>query len=766
MIFTVSGATPAFAQQAPDQETERPDQEAAGQDAATAGQAPVTAGQNLVTAGQDQVTARPDQQGEAGDIVVTARRQQERLRDVPTAATVIDADAALARGGITDVQSLVAQAPAVRFFDTSSPVNSEVSIRGSGTSRGTNADPSVGLYRDGLYIGGGALGGRSFTRLDLFDLARAEVLRGPQGALYGRNAVGGAINIISAKPGFKFGGFIDLNYGFEVERKQLQAVVNAPLSETVAVRLGVDLIRQDEGFFYNPDNDVYFDRNNTTGLRGQVRFKSGRLDVTLLAERQVGQIPSVTFQVYILPNSRFPQGYIQPKYVYPWNFPPSAGQRLHATSLQATYDLEFATLNVAGSFRKRESFFQFDADALNDAELARLRAGGGALTTDPNATSRTDDLTKTFTTNIYLAGASTGPLRWLLGGEILSQNSDFSITTGRTPTPANRAIGFFSPSQVEYRSQAVYGSLGYSLLDNLDLTVDLRHTWDDKQFQSARFDRGTGLPAGGQQFIVDARQSPTNLSYTATAGWKVTRDALLYARVGSGYRAGAFNTNLGDPRAPKPVPPAYGNENSVSYEAGAKGNIVRNIYATLAGYKTIVTDFLAQDDNGCSATNLQCPVASTPFLTNAGKGEVTGVELEMDGRFAIGAGQLRLTGAISRQGGKIVSGPYQGLRIPQLPRTIASAGANYRVPFVGGSTLIANATYQALEGGVRDIASPIGIDTREVLDVRLAVQKDRWTLALYSTNVTDNEFQLFGSDTTRRLNQPRLVGVQLRTSLR
>jgi iron complex outermembrane recepter protein len=695
-------------------------------------------------------------------VFVTARRVAERLRDIPTSATVIDETASLDRGGLTDVQALLAEAPAVRFLNTSSPVSSEISIRGSGTSRGTNADPSVGIYRDGLYVGGGGLGGRSFSRLDLFDTTRVEVLRGPQGALFGRNAVGGAINVITARPDENFGGWVDLNYGFDIARKQLRAALNVPITDKISTRFGVDIIDQDKGFFFNPDNNVYFDRNKTKGGRGQIRYKGDRLDVNLLLETQRGEIPAVTFQVFILPNPTFPRGYIQPEYSYPWNFPPAAGQDLNSTILQSSYKFDSATLNAAATFRDRTSFFQFDADALNLVDLARLRAEGGAATTDPNATTRTDDRTKSFTANVFLSGVKTGRLSWLVGGETLNQTSDLVGTTGRSPTPANPAIGFRSPSNIEYKSQAIYGSLGFDVLPNLNATLDIRKTWDDKVFMSNRFDRTTGLQAGGAQFIVNASQKPTNLAYTGTLGWKASNDILVYARIGSGYRSGAFNTNLGDSRAPKIVPPTYDNEDSISYEIGVKGNITRQIYVTATSYRTRIKGFLAQDDNGCFASNPRCPVAATPFLVNAGEARIEGAELELSGRFNVGPGTLRANGSISRQTGSVTAGPFSGTPVPQMPETIASASFTYRMPFIADTTLVSRLTYQTQVGGFRDFGLPTQIARRELVDARIAIQRDDWTFAIYANNALDAQYQLFGTPTTRRLNEPRLYGVQLR----
>ena len=107
-----------------------------------------------------------------GAIVVTARRREERLADVPTAASVIDITSLTDRGGATGSGELLADQPSVRFNNLNSSVTSEISIRASSTARATNGDPSVGLYRNGAYIAGGPVGGRNFTRLDLLDIGR------------------------------------------------------------------------------------------------------------------------------------------------------------------------------------------------------------------------------------------------------------------------------------------------------------------------------------------------------------------------------------------------------------------------------------------------------------------------------------------------------------------------------------------------------------------------------------------------------------------
>jgi iron complex outermembrane receptor protein len=135
------------------------------------------------------------------EIVVTARKREERIADVPASVTSLSGEQLEELGGLTDIKDLSFLTPGLAFVDTGN-INAEVSIRGAGagTARVTGVDAPIGVLRNGANISGGNIGGRTYTRADLFDVERVEAIRGPQGALYGVNAVGGVLNVISARP--------------------------------------------------------------------------------------------------------------------------------------------------------------------------------------------------------------------------------------------------------------------------------------------------------------------------------------------------------------------------------------------------------------------------------------------------------------------------------------------------------------------------------------------------------------------------------------
>lgn len=703
-----------------------------------------------------------------GSIVVTARRREERLADVPTAASVIDAASLSDRGGATSTGELLADQPSVRFNNLNSSLTSEISIRASSTARATNGDPSIGLYRNGAYIGGGPVGGRNFSRLDMLDIGRVEVLRGTQGALYGRNAVGGAINIISARPEFDLSGWASARYGFENNSFQLQGAVNVPLGEGAAMRISGDLVEQNKGFFYNPDNDVYFDRQKGHGLRGQLRLQRGPVDVVLLAETQRLTTPAIHYQIFIPAGTPgFPGGYIQDRFRYPWSTAPRATQDIDGMQAIVRIDLGGAELNATTNFRKRHSEYDLDNDAVSPAELARARAAGqiGALTPiDPSGGSFVVDTTDSFSQDIHISGAADR-FTWLVGAEALILDSDFSVATTRTPTPANASPGNIVASRLNFESYAAYGSLGFDITDSLNITGELRYTKDSRAISSRQYDLATGLPSGGPSRIIDGDISADNLSYNATLAYKLASDVLAYAKVGSSYRAGGFNTRLSDPRAPSPVQVLFGNENSTTYELGLKGSPVRRGYFALAGYYTDLEDLIAQVDDGCALTNPACPVAAVSFLTNAGNAKSWGIEAEYSQGFDLGEGNGRIALSGSRQGGKVKSGRYDGLDLAQVPDWLASANLNLRYPVANDVALTSNILVSGQWGGKQELtATSVDLDNYVLVNLRVGIQFGKVNISAFANNLFDKLYYVAQAPTINRYSQPRVIGVEGRIS--
>lgn len=724
---------------------------------------------------QAGAAARGDD-NEVQAVVITARKTEELLRDIPIAATVVDQTAINDQGGIRTMEDLLANAPAVHFLNTSSPVNSEVTIRGSGTSRGTNAEAAVGLYRNGAYIGGGTLGGRAFSRWDLFDLERAEVLRGTQGALYGRNAVGGAINVISQRPIFEQDAELFLQYATN-DYKQVDFIYNAPITENLAFRVSLSGVDQSEGFFYNPVRGEYFDAQETFGMRGQLRYRAGRFDGTLLAEHYQGTLQAVTFQVIIPAGTSpgFPRGYIQDEFEFPRNGPTTAKQQLNSIQGYFNYDLGFAQLNSSTMYRVRRTLFAFDRDAVSPEELARVRRElGGGATTDPNVNGVNSDETTLFFQDLHLTGEFGPRTNWLTGVEFLNIESQSQSLVTRTPTRPNPSPGNFAPALLDIRSWAVYGLVGFDVTDTVNVTGEARYTKDERSIDIERRDLATNAIINPARFSVSGTNSPEDISYTLSAGWKFAPTWLLYGKVGTAFRAGNFNTDLGDPRG-LDIPVAYDDENSTTYEAGLKGNFTPALYTALTAYQINTTDALVQRDNGCQTSNPACPVIPTNFLENGGDTEIRGLELEGTYRTELFGGRLRLNGGVTRQSGEFTAGPDQGEQIPRLPEWTVKGNLNYLHALTARMDGFFNIRYDGEWGGTQEIEPQIPVpfsrpqillvpelDDRSLIDFRIGVRQGGAEFAFFAENALDEEYVIFKGPSTIRRNLPRRVGVQFR----
>jgi iron complex outermembrane receptor protein len=700
------------------------------------------------------------------ELVVTARRREEKLADVPISASVVTGDELVKRGTVTTVEDVLAGVPGLRFFNTSSPMNSEVSIRGSSTARATSAESAIGLYRDDVYVGGGVLGGRSFTTLDLFDVGRVEVLRGTQGALYGRDAVGGSINIISAQPTQTFSGFALADYGFNNHKPEYQAVVNAPINEYVSTRFGMTYVDQTKGFLFARDLGQYIDQDKGASERAQIRFTKEKLDIDLLAEHSQLVQPALALRLILLPGAtQDPKGYIQDKYNYTINSPDIAKQQLNNFRLSVNYDLGWGKLTSTTSYRDRHSFLAFDADGLDAAQMAILKAAGGTIP-DINLASLSDDRTRTAYQDIHLAGEH-GAFTWLAGAEYLHQLDGFIATTGKTPTKASPTVGTVTPTDSEYTSYAGYASLGYDITKQWNVEAEGRYTDDQKHTQGNRFDRTTGLQSGGAGFVINSNYDHDNPAWNVTLSYKPMTDYLFYAKIGSSYRAGGFNNNLGDPRQQVAVPPSYSPETSLAYEAGLKVRPLPQIFVTAAIYQVDTSGFIVQGSNLCAATNPVCPVAVTNFLTNAGDARNSGEEVEITGHHEIFGGPLSWELDGSHQDGKIRTGAYAGQDLPQVPTWIAGGNIDYRYP-LGVVTLFSNINYRAQWGGAQDINLPstgvsnYTLQDYQIFNIRAGVEYRNWQVSAYANNAFADSYVVFFGPTVQRSSQPRVYGMQLR----
>jgi iron complex outermembrane receptor protein len=756
-----------------------------------------------VVLAQTAAAPRPEAQDQAtnvGDVVVTARRREEAVRDVPSTITALGAEQLEQKSPIEGVADLLQTVPGVRFNGVQSENLAEVSVRGSGTQRATSADSAIGLFVNGAYAGSSTLGGRNFKRLDYFDLARVEVLEGPQGALYGRNSEFGSVNIVLAQPQFRNGGRVSATYTDDLGQVRAEGVVNQQLSDTVAVRFGAQVTGQGGGIYYNPNQNKYYDHTDGYILRGQIRYNEGPWDVNFLVDAQDMNLPTFVNQ-WVVPPGRLPTiplGYTGPRYDVPSDVPNDLHQTVQRAMLIANYDFGWGTLTSTSMAMQYHSVQNFAA-AIDLATQAAFQASG-QIGLYPLGGTTTDVEDKTLYQDIHITGeAMDGRLEWLAGVEGLAQDDDYvrdqrtspcavtatSSICGGTPTtpicyrlipnatacPAVFPLQFGSRRIVpsEFRSGAVYGSLKYDI-GNLSVSGELRYSSDHKTASQSDFRLYTTTPIGTPS-TYEFEQN--NVSYAASASYRFSPSGLVYFRTGNGYRAGGVNNGTVVGVAPNPLRPTYENEETTSYEVGLKTDLMRNVFFRLSAYQSETTDAIASVSDGCTVANV-CGQAGSLFNINGGTVEVKGIEAALDALFEVGPGRLSLGLNAANQNAEftevqagIAGLPILGSPVAQTPDWTMSANLNYRAPLAPNLAGFFNLAYNGSRGGGQDtvtLATPfIPLDDVDNVDLRTGVQFRQMEFAVFVRNLTNEvipvlKLQQVDIPLANRYSRPRTWG--------
>ncbi len=749
----------------------------------------------------DPASAEQETPQSAGEVVVTARKREESIRDVPATITAQTAEQLEAKGPITGVSDLLQQVPGVRFNGLQSENLAEVSVRGSGTQRATSADSGVGLFVNGAYVGSSTLGGRNFKRIDYFDLARVEVLEGPQGALYGRNSEFGTVNIVLAEPVFRETGRVQATYNASTRQMQLEGVVNQTLSDTVAVRLGAQVTGQSEGIYYNPNQDEYYDHTDGYIVRGQIRYASGPVDLKLMVDAMDMNLPTFVNQ-WVLPAGRLavlPQGYTGPRYDVPSDVKNGVHQNVVRAMLIADIELGGGTTLTSTSMVLRSESEQSFPAAIDLATQAAFQSSG-QIGLYPLGQTSTYARDRTIYQDIHVGGGDA--LTWMVGVEGLAQNDYYTRETvtnpcamttptagicGGTPTapicyrltaaslncPTTFPLPFGSrqvtPSS--YRSAAVYGSLKYDI-GRISLSGDLRWSYDHKQATQSNYLLYTNtLSATPSSFEF----SEDSISYSATASYNFgdVLPILVYAKTGSGYRAGGVNNGIYRAAAPNPLRTTYGNETTTSYEVGLKASFTRDLFLRLSAYVSNTDDAITSILDGCTVTNA-CGAAGTYFNLNGGKVRVKGLEAAFDAKFAVGTGIVRLGLNAAHQDAKFVEVatgvtglPIVGSRVSQTPEWTWAANVNFRQPLSDSVTGFFNLAYNAARGGGQDTVTPatpfIALSDIDNVDLRAGLDIKRMTFGFFVKNLTDQVVPVLRLQSgtiplTNRYSNPRTFG--------
>lgn len=713
----------------------------------------------MAPAAAQTATTASDESDDGDVIIVTARRREENLLDVPIAVSAFSGESLEMRGAldITEIGNITPNTT----LETSRGSNSTLSafIRGIGQQDPVSGfEPGVGIYLDDVYLNRPQAG-----VLDIYDVERIEVLRGPQGTLYGRNTIGGAVKYVTKRLPQEFSLSARATVG---TYKQADGVltVSAPIGDVV--RVGGSVARLSRGGFGD---------NLTTGLENYNK--------DLWAARGTVELGGYGAPVSIRINGDYTHDKSDPRgghrlirglqsgapvldNVYDTRgglVDPKQDIEAYGLSMNIAVDLSDAlTLRSISAWRKDDTFTPIDFDALPAADVD---VPGGYFN-------------EQISQEVQLL-VDAGPFSGMVGAYYLDATADTLFDVRLFTTLAG--LTAFTKAAVDTETYAVFGDFTYNFTDQLSLSVGGRYTWDERTANILRqnylgggspFFGGAGVPFGGASTNFNGKRSFKKFTPRVSISFKPSPDHNIYASFSQGFKGGGFDPRGVGTNAPDLNGNGIRGENDEvaaflsfrpesvdSYEVGYKGNLFDGgLTFALAGFYADYSDVQIPGSVACIVGGLPsfCGVTS-----NAGKATFKGVELEFNARlgesFATDGDRLNLLGAVGYIDAQfdeyianIASVPTDVAafrNVQNTPKWTASATLAYMTSVGAGRLNLGTTVSYRSRTSQFEIPNPyIDQSGYALVDASLVYTSpdDRWSIGLHGKNLTDKEYKTSG----------------------
>jgi iron complex outermembrane receptor protein len=679
---------------------------------------------------------------EVEEITVTAQRRAANLQEVPVSVSAFSAED-IARLQIDLAQDISVNVPNMKMYTVTAGGSAmQVFMRGAGVQNpGFNASESpVGIYEDDIYRGRLAT-----ANLDLTDVERIEVLRGPQGTLYGRNTIAGAVKIISRTPGDDFWANASVGAG-DYETTKVTASVGGPLMEgKLAGSVAGIYHNRDEGWisrgpdrvgdFGDPISSRELGEYDNKSFRSKLHWYAG--DV-FDAELSLGYVdadndgynaipygPAVGDAFGTIPPS-VPGQPLQGFYdtLVPDNSTGNGETKQKNAGLKLSWDLGSVTLQSITGYSDIDDEFRFDLS-------------GGAFQIDADTVAEgvpfflinSDSNNKTFSQEFTASGVSLGDkLDWIAGVFYMNEDGD------QTYNPSGGGEFLNEQVHTETDSYAVFAEGTWAYTDKLALTLGGRWSRDEKEYSNNCTDSGGVFPAcTNNGYFLPLEEDYNEFTPRAILEYQAADNVMVFGSVSKGFQAGGFQTLCFGNQACNEL--TYGPQKVWSWETGIKSDFFEN------SVRINASAFYAQYDD-----IQQTVVAGGAFPTlNAGDADVTGVEIEA---YWTPIRQLNLFAIYGYANEDIDSATEAAIgsdKLPGLARTTVRLGADFRTPVFGAwdfligvdmnysdeylSALTANPDWQLTVDDYTRYNGRIGLDQPE----------GHWSAILSGTNITDEE---------------------------
>ena len=630
------------------------------------------------------------------EIIVTSRYRAEKLSDVPDSITAFTAED-IERHRIERINRVASLTPNLRFSDDQEVGVSTLVIRGVRQNRGTG-QPPVSFRVDGVSATNNLL-----TTQDLPDIESVDILRGPQGALYGRNAIGGAILVSTRQP------TVEPEYRFRVSAAEgndftVAASASGPLTdESLLYRASVQVQDRDGQLknAYLGNQKVDFKQSAT--FRGRLLYKPAeRLSVDLRGQYSDQEGGSGYFMpgsegVLPLPPPAAPIFFGNPVYEIQSNRIGESFVKFAETSAKIDYEFDWGTLTSITSFT--------DVESGNDQDLDQTLFDAINIIVIDDST--------TFAQEFRLGSAADTSLRWVTGVYFFNQDRFRSLATTFLGTPVPPAA-----QDLKLENYAAFGNLSYDLSDDLELTLAFRYDVEKPEDTTQ-----------GRSKTFRELQPKASLAYNFREG------LLAYLTIGKGFRAGGFN-NLS---AGSNFAPGFDKESLVSYELGMKGSANNGrLRGALSFFYTDYTDqqYFLFDQTGTQA-NINVP-----------KSEIFGGEIEIEAmptdslQLSLGFGftDSKIKEYEDIAGVLVPASAIVGSKVPGAPVWSLNLGLQHQMELSSTLDLVSRLDYEHRDKTYWTLDNLDTQSAYDLVNLSVSLEKERWATRLYVNNLFDEEY--------------------------
>ncbi len=678
-------------------------------------------------------------QAENGEIVVTAQRREEALQNVPVAISAFGAE------GLADRQIMSARdlAGSVPSLDVSGQRggNSSTSftIRGlSELAAAIGAPTSTATYLDGIYL---AVPDAAVFELDAVE--RIEVLRGPQGTLYGRNATAGAINIITRQPTNTLTMNAEASYG-NLDAYRVKAWVSGPLSENFTASLSGAMSGRGDYLtnLYPGREGERLGKQRSRTVRGKLKFTSGDVDATLSGDYSTDRSLPTPIVYTNAANGEF-VGFGDGKIIYT-NAPEFVGNRSESYGGSLIVNARAGDWDLTSITAYRKNNTDINLDLFGKPAFPLTKIAGEIMRE---------------TISEEVKGFYSGErVKLTIGGNYYHEAGTYSQL--RNPIPGDTRFAPVVDSTLD--SYALFGQLEYDLTDTLTAVAGLRYNYEKRNFV-------IDYSASGQtpNPVFRGRTTDNEWPWNIGLNFKPTGDLLFYAKVSQGYLGPGFNQLPGNRFTGDP---SFGRQSVLSYEIGAKtqwldDRLTLNLAAFYYKYKDIAvrtsngTEYLISNAASSSGKGFEAELSFTPVNGLTFSGNASWVRATYsDYCEPVEANAPRLGDAACPIAGGLPGADRSGNFLTGAPEWMWGAHAKYSTPLAGSASLQANLSYSYqstiyYNASNDPLLSTLGGRTR--LDAMLGVAfNDRVEIYLYGQNLANNRYLL----NSTRFNATTIIG--------